>query len=179
MKSSQLFVGDKLKLTAIRESDISDLLKWYEDADFLNFFTAEAAFPKQASEIKKWIDSSNSNEYRFAVRLIDVEQIIGIIELDGILWNHRTAWITMAIGDKEYWSKGFGTEMLTLALRYSFRELNLYRLQLTVFSYNERAITLYEKLRFKKEGVYREFLERDGKRYDMFLYGLLKDEYNQ
>ncbi|MFS1513744.1 GNAT family protein [Chengkuizengella sp. SCS-71B] len=174
MKSSQLFEGEKLKLTSIRETDISHILKWYENADFLNLFTAEAAFPKQASEIKKWIDSTDSNEYRFAVRLIDSDQIIGVIEIDGILWNHRTAWLSMAIGDKQNWSKGFGTEMLTLALRYAFSELNLYRLQLTVFSYNERAITLYEKLGFKKEGVYREFLER----HDMFLYGLLKDEHN-
>jgi RimJ/RimL family protein N-acetyltransferase len=35
---------------------------------------------------------------------------------------------------------------------------------------------MYEKLGFKKEGVYREFLQRDGKRFDMYLYGLLTSE---
>jgi RimJ/RimL family protein N-acetyltransferase len=28
-----------------------------------------------------------------------------------------------------------------------------------------------------REGVYREFIERDGRRYDMYLYGLLRREW--
>ncbi len=47
-----------------------------------------------------------------------------------------------------------------------------------MFEYNERAIALYEKLGFRREGVYREFLSRDGQRYDMYLYGLLRREWN-
>ncbi|MDP5272949.1 GNAT family N-acetyltransferase [Chengkuizengella axinellae] len=176
--SNQLFEGEQLKLRALNDSDIPTILKWYENADFLNFFSAEAAIPKQAHEFKKWTEASNSNEFRFAVRLKETDELIGMIEIDGVLWNHRTAWISMAIGDKENWSKGYGTEMLTLALRYAFSELNLYRLQLTVFEFNERAVALYEKLGFKQEGTYREFLEREGKRYDMFLYGLLRHEYH-
>jgi RimJ/RimL family protein N-acetyltransferase len=66
---------------------------------------------------------------------------------------------------------------MTLALNFAFEELNMHRVQLTVFQYNERAVALYEKLGFQKEGVYREFLHRDGKRYDMYLYGLLRSEW--
>lgn len=58
-------------------------------------------------------------------------------------------------------------------------ELNLYRLQRTVFSYNERAIRLYERCGFQREGAYRELLQRDGERYDMLLYGLLAHEWRQ
>ena len=46
-----------------------------------------------------------------------------------------------------------------------------------VFSNNERCIALFEKLGFRREGVYREFLQRDGRRYDMYLYGLLRPEW--
>lgn len=56
-------------------------------------------------------------------------------------------------------------------------ELNLHKLQLTVFSYNTRAVSIYESLGFKREGSFREFLERDGRRHDMYLYGLLKREW--
>jgi RimJ/RimL family protein N-acetyltransferase len=48
---------------------------------------------------------------------------------------------------------------------------------LTVFSYNDWAIRLYEKLGFQREGVFREFLQRDGQVYDMLLYGLLRREW--
>ena len=55
--------------------------------------------------------------------------------------------------------------------------MNLHRVQLTVFAYNERALALYERLGFQREGVYREFIQRDGVRYDMYLYGLLRREW--
>jgi RimJ/RimL family protein N-acetyltransferase len=62
-------------------------------------------------------------------------------------------------------------------LNYAFSELNMHRIQLTVFSYNERAIALYERLGFRREGTHREQILRDGKRYDMYLYGLLRREW--
>jgi len=60
---------------------------------------------------------------------------------------------------------------------FAFDELNLHRVTATVFSNNERSIALFEKLGFRREGVYREFLQRDGRRYDMYLYGLLRPEW--
>ncbi len=68
---------------------------------------------------------------------------------------------------------------MELILRFVFHELNLHRIQLTVFSYNERAVALYENLGFTREGVYREHLQRDGQRHDMYLYGLLRREWSE
>ena len=47
-----------------------------------------------------------------------------------------------------------------------------------MIAYNERAIKLYEKLGFTREGTLREFIFRDGNRYDMYLYGLLRHEWS-
>jgi RimJ/RimL family protein N-acetyltransferase len=66
---------------------------------------------------------------------------------------------------------------MRLTTAYAFRELNLYRISLTVFSYNTRAIRLYEKLGFVHEGVSRSALYRDGQRHDMLLMGLLRPEW--
>ncbi len=59
----------------------------------------------------------------------------------------------------------------------AFDELGLHRLTATVFSYNPRSIALLEKLGFRREGTFREFLLRDGERHDMLLYGLLRREW--
>lgn len=66
---------------------------------------------------------------------------------------------------------------MELALDFAFYELNLNRVQLTVFDYNQSAISLYKKLGFQQEGSYREFIHRNGKRHDMLLFGLLKREW--
>jgi RimJ/RimL family protein N-acetyltransferase len=68
---------------------------------------------------------------------------------------------------------------MIVGLRFAFHELNLFRVCLTVFSYNAAAIALYEQLGFTREGTYREHIERDGQRYDMVLYGLLRPEWEK
>jgi len=78
---------------------------------------------------------------------------------------------------KESKGKGLGKETMRLLLDFGFNELNFHRIQLNVISYNSTAISLYESVGFKKEGTYREFIYRDGKRYDLYLYGILKEEY--
>ena len=117
------------------------------------------------------------DSYLFGVRLLGSNALIGYIELDGILWTHGTSGLCVAIGEREYWGQGYGTEAAGLALDFAFQELNLHRVQATVFRYNQRSVAMCERLGFQQEGVYREFIHRDGKRHDMLLYGLLRHEY--
>jgi RimJ/RimL family protein N-acetyltransferase len=83
----------------------------------------------------------------------------------------------VGIGEPQYRGKGYGTEATQLLLKYAFHEINLHRVQLTVFAYNLSAIAVYEKLGFVKEGVMRERLHRDGQRHDVLLYSLLRHEW--
>jgi hypothetical protein len=74
-------------------------------------------------------------------------------------------------------NQGYGYEATQLALNFAFNELNLHRVQFTVFSYNQASIALCEKCGFRHEGIYREFIQRDGKRYDMYLYGIVRHKW--
>ncbi len=176
MLDYQILKGQRLILDRMKEKDIVEIATWYEDEEFLRNLDAIPAFPKTETEIEKWINNKQHNTYTMAIRAYDSKKIIGYVEFDGILWNHRNSWISIAIGGNNR-GNGFGKEALELALKFAFQELNLHRIQLTVFEYNHRAISLYEKIGFKKEGSHRDFLERDGKRYDMHLYGLLRHEW--
>jgi RimJ/RimL family protein N-acetyltransferase len=113
----------------------------------------------------------------FAIRALEDDRLLGTLELDEILWAHRVCGVAVAIGERENWGRGFGSEAVALGLGFAFRELNLHRVTATVFAYNDRSIALLEKVGFQREGTYREFLERDGERHDMFLYGILRPEW--
>ena len=117
-------------------------------------------------------------ELSLAIRLLEHERIVGTVGLDEIEWPNRVANFAIAIGCPDDWGKGYGTEAANLLAGYAFNELNLFRLQLTVFEFNSRAIALYETLKFQQEGTFRKFMERDGTRHDMYLYGLLREEWD-
>ena len=174
-----LWRGQTIRLTAITKEDWPALARWYQDAGFLRLWNADPARPQTEAEVGKWLEeeTKKQNAFFFAIRPLESNDLLGQIELDGILWNCGTGWIAIGLGNREDWGKGYGGEAMRLALDYAFSELNLHRVQLAVFAYNERAIALYEKLGFVREGVYREFLHRDGARYDMYLYGLLRREW--
>ena len=78
--------------------------------------------------------------------------------------------------NKKFTGKGIGSEAMSLLLDL-FCELNLYRIQLNVIAYNERAKIIRE-VRFYQGRNLRDFIFRDGKRYDMYLYGLLRHEWS-
>ena len=146
----------------------------------MRLLEAEAARPRSEDELARWLEETQKNPrtFSFAIRRLEDDALLGVINIEDILWPHAVGWLSISIGDRANWGKGYGGEAMRLVLDYAFRELNLHRIQLTVFEYNARAILLYEKLGFRREGVYREFMQRDGKRYDMYLYGLLSREWS-
>ncbi len=64
-----------------------------------------------------------------------------------------------------------------MLLRFSFAELNLFRLTAMVPEYNLAAIALLKKFGFVEEVRRRKALERDGRRWDLLGFGLLKDDW--
>ncbi len=179
MNSANLFYGEHVRLTALRPDDAQTMVRWYEDGEFARLFDANPAYPKTDSALSKWLQDLDRDKdlFAFAIRLLYSDDLIGYIDIDGIQWAHRCGWLTIGIGSTDHRRKGYGSEAMQLMLRFAFHELNLHRLQLTVFGYNQPAIWLYEKLGFQREGAFREFLLRDGQRYDMLIYGLLAREW--
>lgn len=181
MALAELLKGERVKLTSVYEEDLSIFEKWYNDISFLRFYDMTAACPKSKDELEEMVRSikKSNDSLIFAIRTVEDDKFIGVAGFENILWNNGNAVIYIGIGEEGHRGKGLAKEALNLAMEFAFQELNLHRIQLNVLEYNEDAIRLYERLGFKREGVYREFIHRDGKRYDMYLYGILRHEWNQ
>lgn len=179
MRSTNILCGARVRLAPPIADDAPSIARWHADAEFLRLFDARPAYPQSEAELARWLEDRRREEgtYFFAMRPLDGDELLGIVELDGIMWPHRHAWLSIAIGEARNRGRGYGADALALILRFAFDELNLHRVQLSVFSYNQPAIALYEKLGFIREGAYREHLRRDGAWYDMYLYGMLRHEW--
>jgi RimJ/RimL family protein N-acetyltransferase len=174
-----LFHGKTVRLVPLDKEDAATIARWTEDCEYLRLqdtgIARQHTATRVAADIEREADSETA--FEFGIRRVEDDALIGTIGLFDVEWGNRNAWIGVGLGHRADWGKGYGSEAMRLVLRYAFSELNLHRVQLTVIAYNARAIAMYEKLGFVREGAYREFVDRDGARHDLLLYGLLRPEW--
>ena len=180
--SNDLLHGELVHLT-VENPELMALSfsRWNQDTEWLRLLDTDP--PRMLSD-KKWkewlekdLEKEITDELFFAIRPWMSDQLIGFIGLFDLYMQHGDALVAIALGEREYWGKGFGTDAMRIMLRYAFNELNLRRVGLIVFDYNPRAIRSYEKAGFLPEGTVRKVILRDGKRWDFHYMGILREEW--
>ncbi|GIN90354.1 acetyltransferase [Siminovitchia terrae] len=174
-----LFESSRVRLRKMTKEDTDLYHTWRNDMEVMHSTNPSLdVYPMEAT--REFVDqvilgSLSAKSYIMIEKRNETP--IGIISLINIDYKNRNAECIIDIGEKEYWGKGYGSEGFKLLLDYVFYEMNLHRVSLKVFSFNDRAIHLYKKMGFQKEGNSRESLFREGKWYDIIHMGLLQDEY--
>lgn len=79
---------------------------------------------------------------------------------------------------KDHWKKGVMTEVITAILDYSFKQLELNRVQASVDERNVGSIKLLKDCGFKKEGALRDYVyDKEKKTYNnLILLSKLKSD---
>lgn len=165
-----------LRFEKFTQEHIPQYYAWRNDPEVAIFDQSSFLRPMSFTEVEEW-SSIMVNGLTFMVYENDVA--IGTCAFMHHDARNRHAEIAIVIGNKEYWSKGYGTKIMTQLMDWGFEGLNLNRMYLHVFGFNERAINLYKKMGFIHEGVMRDMLYRHGKYQDLHVYGISKDEYNK
>jgi RimJ/RimL family protein N-acetyltransferase len=185
MLTDQLFEGQLVRFAppdADRDAEL--VSKWTHDPEYLRLLSTDIAKPLSPGQIKKQYEeldkeAEKRNAFNFAVRLKEDDRLIGFARLYRIEWTHGTGSVQIGLGDRNDRGKGFGTEALHMLLRYAFDELNLYRLAAVAVEYNTGALRFFERAGFAVEVRRRQAVQRDGKRWDALMLGLLRDEWKR
>jgi RimJ/RimL family protein N-acetyltransferase len=180
----QLFVANTICLGPIdHEKDPEIIARWTHDPQYLRLVETAPALPNSSAQVKKKLESlekqieENKNLYTFHIRDREDDRLLGFATIRWIEWTHGTGWLHLGIGDSRDWRKGIGTQVLDLLLNYAFNELNLYRLSAIIPEYNAGALRLFEKAGFLLEVRRRQALNRDGRRWDLLMHGLLREDW--
>lgn len=179
---TDLFEGERVRLTAFTDDDVPQFAMWLSDLGLQRLVNPGLVAPLNVQDLldpNGWLAADRTSEENtlLAVRTKTSNSFIGITALVTLDAIARTAEIGINIADADYRGQGYGTEVMTLAMRYGFSQLNLNRIELHVFSYNEPGIRLYYRLGFQLEATEREALYRDGVYYDLLYMGILKNEW--
>jgi RimJ/RimL family protein N-acetyltransferase len=176
IKEAPNIVGARVKLRLLERSDLARSIKWLNDPEIMKLLGRR--HPMSMAEEEKWYeDYLKAGKSRiFAIEDENGEHV-GNIGLHNIDKENRRASLGIVIGERERWGRGYGSAALMVALKYAFRELGLHKVSLRVFQTNKRAIKSYSRCGFKKEGVEREQVFKDGKFHDLFVMSILDREY--
>jgi RimJ/RimL family protein N-acetyltransferase len=181
---TQLFEGQDIRFGPIdHEKDSEIESKWTHDSEFMRMMDTAPARPMSAAMIKKQYEKlekqieESKNLYHFMIRAKATDRLIGTAEVQRIEWANGNGFLRLGIGAAEDRGKGYGTQALQMLLRFAFAELNLFRVSAAVPEYNEAVIALVKKFGFVQEVCRRKSLERDGRRWDLYFFGLLNEEW--
>jgi RimJ/RimL family protein N-acetyltransferase len=173
--------GKNVLLRPIKRSDISYFLKWFNDPEVVQYL--EMYLPMTEMSEEKFIEELGTTRAKSDVILV-IEVIegtstkpIGNCGLHEIDSKDRKALFGIVIGEKDYWSKGYGREAARLMINYGFQQLNLHRISSGAFAFNERSMKLQKEVGFREEGRLRQAFFKNGQYHDLIQFGLLREEW--
>ena len=170
------YTGTKASLAPIDESCAELWNKWLNDPEVALPLGDEGYMPISLNGQKQAVDAM-ADGHVFSVVDNPTGANVGrcmVFDLDHL---NSTCMVGIFIGEKSSWGKGLGEDAMRLLLDYCFCILNMHSVMLGVYSFNARAIRLYQKLGFNEIGRRREVRLLSGVRYDAVLMDLLASEY--
>ncbi len=170
--------GQLVRLRALEPTDLERAYTWINDREVIHYLGAR--YPMSHADEERWLKEGPTNGFASGVRLaIETKDgvHIGNLGLHETNSEDRKAQFGIMIGEKDYWSNGYGTDAIATLLRFAFHEMNLNRVSLHVFEFNERGIACYRKCGFQEEGRLRQHRYSEGHYWDVLLMAILRDEF--
>ena len=101
---------------------------------------------------------------------------IGIVALNSVDRDFRSATIWGAAGDKAYAMRGYGNLAGSMMIAFAFRDLGLHSINTWIVD-NNPSMRMAQRLGFRFAGRLRQCHFIDGRPYDRLLYDLLPEDF--
>lgn len=173
--------GERVILRAYTRDDLLLSWKFNNDLDVELAGGGDAPMPQPferlLADYERETAAGGRDDTRFAIE-VDGVYIGGC----GLMHPNHTSHsveLGIAIGDKEYWNKGYGREAVTLLVHYAFHYRNYRRVWLWVHGRNQRGIRAYKACGFVEEGRLRQHVYSDGAYDDAIFMGILREDWER
>lgn len=171
-------VGKKCYLSPCSTEDAEKWTEWFNDLEVTLPLGDEAYTPFSLDRCREDVKNLIQGQHHtFSIVDLEKDVLIGRCLLFSIDWVNRHAMLGIVIGEKNYWSNGYGQDAIELLLDYAFTLLNLNSVMLGVMAFNERAIQCYKKVGFKEIGRRRQARIIGKHKYDGILMDILAEEF--
>jgi len=173
--------GTRVYLRTLQPEDLDYLAQWSEDP-----FTERMVGSEFLGAYKHLYDKDPSF---YDACLTDTTQVVLVVEANQG-WNKPVglarlfnihllegyAFLEVMLTDQRAIRRGFGVEAGKLISYYGVDVLGLRRIEAKVYEYNRLSANSLRRNGFQQEGILRKAGYQDGRYWDMFVFGILRDE---
>jgi RimJ/RimL family protein N-acetyltransferase len=170
-----------IHLRTVTPEDLDHLSRWADDAHLSRMVGSELL------QVYKDVYERDSSFYD--AMLVDTTQIVliimandgtsdpvGLVRLFNIHQSEGYAGIETIVGDRRPSWRGFGVQASRLMAYYGVDVLGLRRFEAKAYEYNPLSINTLKRNGFTHEGTLRKASWRDGRYWDILVFGILRDE---
>ncbi len=174
----EVLTGSKVVLRRHVPENLAWFRKWYADPEIARLARYQEA-PMRNDEIERFFTARvvGRDSLAMAIHERSGDRLVGTCAFSQLDGDNGSALYHITIGEKAVWGRGSGTEATRLMLDHAFGTLELHRVALAVFEFNERAIRAYRSCGFVVEGRAREAIWRDGRWWDEITMSILDSEW--
>lgn len=152
-------------------------LSWLNDPVVLRY-RGRKAFATTRAQLDAYAETAGAGgDLALAVIRKEDGLHVGNVTLNGILWPHGTAELSIMIGEKTCWGQGYGGEVVAGVTDHAFLSMGLRRLWAE--SPNPSFNRVMARQGWTREGVKRAAFLVDGAYADVVCWGLLRAEYDE
>ena len=166
--------GEHLQLKTLTSAMVTQkYVDWMNDPEVTQY--TESRFVKHTMMgVKQYVAdiSGSSNDYLYGI--YESNEHIGNIKLCTNM-RHKLGDISILIGDKTKWGKGYGTEAIKLLTKHGFETLELHKISAGIYSNNVGSIKTFEKAGYKHDGIHELTYLYQGKYVDEIIVSRFND----
>jgi UDP-4-amino-4,6-dideoxy-N-acetyl-beta-L-altrosamine N-acetyltransferase len=162
----------RVELRDVQVQDCDRLLAWRNSPDVRRYMYTDHEISRDEHE--RWFYALAGRRYYWIIEADGVP--VGLVNLADVDFRQKRAAWAFYIGDLSKRGAGIGSAVEREIISTAFDEMRLEKLTCEVLATNEAVCRLHEKHGFKREGVLRGHVIKDGQRVDVITYGLLASE---
>ncbi|HHX37636.1 MAG TPA: GNAT family N-acetyltransferase [Clostridiaceae bacterium] len=171
--------SDRLFLRYYDDEDLAEIYPLFSDLSVRQYYLPETPRPQTENQVKDMLKSWHDEQHSYLFSIIEQQtgKAMGLINFDNMDWQNRNAEIGIGLANKRHRGKGYASEAMGLLIEYGFDEIGLHRIYARVIDGNKASHSLFSRLGFQQEGLLREHVFRHGQYRNMYMFGLLRDEW--
>ena len=158
--------------------DVTDeYVSWLNNKE-INKYLEVRHIEHTSENVKDFICSRNQskNEFLYGIFCKKNNKHIGNVKIGNINFNYKTGEISLFIGDKNYWGRKLGSEIIKTLTNHSFNFLGLYKIEAGCYESNKASLKSFLKCGYSIEGNLKNHIISEGNRESLIWLGMSQDE---